>query len=152
MAFLLGGGSFAGTLRHDPQVWHRLAFPAQPGKVGGAGILSSPRRLSRSYPHPPASPPNKSQTQSKPWSMKAPWLFCWVGRLRRNAPGMTRRRGTGRHSLHSPERGRGGASQVVPAQTRAAYSWGGFPLGGSFGISNRCDKKSVFYKSVSQPL
>ena len=26
------------------------------------------------------------------------------------------------------------------------------PIGGSFGISNRSDKKSVFYKSVSQPL
>ena len=38
MAFLLGGGSFAGTLRHDPQVWHRLAFSAQPGKGPGWGF------------------------------------------------------------------------------------------------------------------
>ena len=65
---------------------------------------------------------------------------------------IVRRRDTGRDFPHSLERGRGGASQVVPAQTRAAYSWVGFPLGGSFGISNRSDKKSVFYKSVSQPL
>lgn len=42
--------------------------------------------------------------------------------------------------------------RVVPAQTRAAYSLGRIPIGGSFGISNRSDKKSVFYKSVSQPL
>jgi len=80
MAFLLGEFS-PERPGHDPQAWHRLAFSAQPGKVG-----------------------------------------------------------------------RSGGSQVVPAQTRAAYSWIGFPLGGSFGISNRCDKKSVFYKSVSQPL
>ncbi len=51
----------------------------------------------------------------------------------------------------SPERP-GHDLRAVPAQTRAAYSWVGFPLGGSFGISNRSDKKSVFYKSVSQPL
>ena len=37
--------------------------------------------------------------------------------------------GTGRDSPHSPARSRSGSSQVVPAQTRAAYSWVGFPLG-----------------------
>ena len=58
----------------------------------------------------------------------------------------------GRDSPHSPERRRSGGSQVVPAQTRAAYSLGRIPIGGSFGISDRSDKKSVFYKSVSQPL
>ena len=138
---------------HDLQAGHRPAFSAQPGKVGGAGVLSSPRRLSRSCPHPPASPPHKSPNQSKPWSMKAPWLFCWVGEVSPECPVHDQQAGhRGWDSPHSLERGRGGASRVVPAQTRAAYSLGRIPIGGSFGISDRSDKKSVFYKSVSQPL
>lgn len=65
---------------------------------------------------------------------------------------IVRRRAQARDFPPSLERGRGGASRVVPAQTRAAYSLGRIPIGGSFGISDRSDKKSVFYKSVSQPL
>ena len=113
---------------HDLQAGHRPAFPAQHGKVGGAGALPNPGRLSRSCPHPPASPPNKSPNQSRPWSVKAPWLFCW-GRFRRNAPGMTCRRARAGISRTARKGGRSGGSQVVPAQTRAAYSWVGFPLG-----------------------
>lgn len=75
-----------------------------------------------------------------------------LGEFSPERPGHDPQASAGRDSPHSPERRRSGSSQVVPAQTRAAYSWIGFPLGGSFGISNRCDKKSVFYKSVSQPL
>ena len=128
--------------------WHSLHSPAR----AGAGALPNPVRSSRSCPHPPASPPNKSPNQSKPWSMKAPWLFCWVGEVSPERPGHDPQAGTGRDFPHSLERGRGGASRVVPAQTRAAYSLGRIPIGGSFGISDRSDKKSVFYKSVSQPL
>ena len=152
MAFLLGGGSFAGTLRHDPQVWHRLAFPAQPGKVGGAGILSSPGRPSRSCLHPPASPPNKSQAQSKLWSIKAPWLFCWVREVSPERPGHDSQAGRRPGFPAQPGKGPGWGFPGCSGTDPAAYSWGGFPLRGSFGISNRCDKKSVFYKSVSQPL
>ena len=65
---------------------------------------------------------------------------------------------------HSPQ---AGAGPGFPAQPGKGPGWGfpgcsgtdpggiqlgRIPIGGSFGISNRSDKKSVFYKSVSQPL
>lgn len=58
----------------------------------------------------------------------------------------------GRDFPHSPERwaerGFPGCSGTDPG----GIQLGRIPIGGSFGISNRSDKKSVFYKSVSQPL
>ena len=118
----------------------------------GARALPSPGRPSRSCPHPPASPPHKSPNQSKPWSMKSPWLFCWAAETSPGRPG------------HDPQAGH---RPTFPAQPGKGPGWGfpGFsgtdpggiqlgriPIGGSFGISDRSDKKSVFYKSVSQPL
>ena len=65
---------------------------------------------------------------------------------------IVRRRDTGRDFPHSPERwaerGFPGCSGTDPGGIQLDR----IPIGGSFGISNRCDKKSVFYKSVSQPL
>ena len=148
MAFLLGEVS-PERPGHDLQAGHGPGFPAQPGKVGGAGVLSNPGRLSRSCPHRRQINPQTNQSHG---AIKAPWLFCWVGRFRRSAPGMTRRRARAGIPRTARQGAGAGVSRLFLVQTRTAYSWIGFPLGGSFGISNRCDKKSVFYKSVSQPL
>lgn len=68
------------------------------------------------------------------------------------------------HPGHDPQAGH---RPGFPAQPGKGPGWGfpgcsgtdpggiqldRIPIGGSFGISNRSDKKSVFYKSVSQPL
>ena len=61
---------------------------------------------------------------------KAPWLFCWVGEVSAERSGVIYGRAQARDFPHSLERGRGGASRVIPAQTRAAYSLGRIPIGG----------------------
>ena len=53
-----------------------------------------------------------------------------LGEVSAERSGVIYGRAQARDFPHSLERGRGGASRVVPAQTRAAYRWGGFPLGG----------------------
>ena len=65
---------------------------------------------------------------------------------------MTRRRDTGRDFPHSPERWAGWSFPGRSGTDPGGIQLDRIPIGGSFGISNRSDKKSVFYKSVSQPL
>ena len=133
----------AGTGRdspHSPERWaERGLFPAQEGPAGAARI----------HPHRRQINPQTNQSHGA----YSPMAFLLGGGGFAGTPRViVRRRAQARDSPYSLERGRGGASRVVPAQTRAAYSLGRIPIGGSFGISNRSDKKSVFYKSVSQPL
>lgn len=65
---------------------------------------------------------------------------------------MTRRRDTGRDFPHSPERWAEREFPGCSGTDPGGIQLDRIPIGGSFGISNRSDKKSVFYKSVSQPL
>lgn len=75
-----------------------------------------------------------------------------LGEVSPERPGHDLQAGTGRDFPHSPERwaerGFPGCSGTDPGGIQLDR----IPIGGSFGISNRSDKKSVFYKSVSQPL
>ena len=57
-------------------------------------------------------------------------FFVGRGRFRRNTPGMTRRRGTGWHSPHSPERGRSGSFQAVSGTDPGGIQLGWIPIGG----------------------
>lgn len=75
-----------------------------------------------------------------------------LGEVSPERPGHDPQASAGRDFPHSPERWAGREFPGCSGTDPGGIQLGRIPIGGSFGISNRSDKKSVFYKSVSQPL